>query len=76
MAVDVGLAKLSNDLIAGGIVAYSVGFLGYALDAAYGNHARTSAKVSRMSAATPARALVAATAGTAGASAGVLEERP
>jgi cytochrome c-type biogenesis protein CcsB len=76
VAVDVGLAKLSNDLIAGGIVAYSLGFLGYALDAAYGNHARTSAKASRMSAAMPARALVGAAAGAAGAGAGVIEERP
>ena len=45
MPVDVGLAKLSNDLINGGIVAYSVAFLGFALDAAYGNHARTAAPV-------------------------------
>jgi cytochrome c-type biogenesis protein CcsB len=36
--VDVGLARLSNDLIYGGILAYSVGFLGFAMDAAFGNH--------------------------------------
>jgi len=39
VGVDVGLARLSNELIAGGIAAYSLGFLGYALDAAFGNHA-------------------------------------
>ena len=39
MGVDVGLARLSNELIAGGIAAYSLGFLGYAIDAAFGNHA-------------------------------------
>jgi cytochrome c-type biogenesis protein CcsB len=35
---NVGLARLSSDLVAGGIVAYSVAFLGYAVDAAFGNH--------------------------------------
>ena len=39
MGVDVGLATLSNELIAGGIAAYSLGFLGYAVDSAFGNHA-------------------------------------
>jgi cytochrome c-type biogenesis protein CcsB len=39
VGVDVGLATLSNELIAGGIAAYSLGFLGYAVDAAFGNHA-------------------------------------
>jgi len=39
VGVDVGLAGLSNELIAGGIAAYSLGFLGYAIDAAFGNHA-------------------------------------
>jgi cytochrome c-type biogenesis protein CcsB len=39
VGVDVGLARLSNELIAGGIAAYSLGFLGYAIDAAFGNHA-------------------------------------
>ena len=39
MGVDVGLARLSNELIAGGIAAYSLGFLAYAVDAAFGNHA-------------------------------------
>ena len=39
MGVDVGLARLSNELIAGGIAAYSLGFLGYAIDSAFGNHA-------------------------------------
>jgi cytochrome c-type biogenesis protein CcsB len=38
VGVDVGLARLSNDLIVGGIAAYSVAFLGYAIDAAFGNH--------------------------------------
>ncbi len=36
--VNVGLARLSNDLIAGGIATYSLAFLGYAVDAAFGNH--------------------------------------
>ncbi len=36
MQVDVGLAKLSNDLVAGGIITYSLAFLGYAVDAARG----------------------------------------
>jgi cytochrome c-type biogenesis protein CcsB len=59
--VDVGLARLSNDLIAGGIVAYSLGFLGFALDAAYGNHARAAAKpVARVPAQVPALVGVAA----------------
>jgi len=62
--VDVGLARLSNDLIAGGIVAYSVGFLGFALDAAYGNHARAAAKSAlRVPAQVPA--LVGVAAGSA-----------
>ena len=39
MDVNIGLARLSNDLIAGGIAAYSLAFLGYAVDAAFGNHA-------------------------------------
>ena len=39
MGVDVGLATLSNELIAGAIGAYSLGFLAYAVDAAFGNHA-------------------------------------
>jgi cytochrome c-type biogenesis protein CcsB len=39
VGVDVGLARLSNELIAGGIAAYSLGFLGYAIDSAFGNHA-------------------------------------
>jgi cytochrome c-type biogenesis protein CcsB len=39
VGVDVGLATLSNELIAGGIAAYSLGFLGYAVDSAFGNHA-------------------------------------
>jgi cytochrome c-type biogenesis protein CcsB len=39
VGVDVGLATLSNELIAGGIAAYSLGFLGFAVDAAFGNHA-------------------------------------
>ncbi|HEY8728857.1 MAG TPA: c-type cytochrome biogenesis protein CcsB [Acidothermaceae bacterium] len=38
MDVNIGLARLSNDLIAGGIGAYSLAFLGYAVDAAFGNH--------------------------------------
>jgi cytochrome c-type biogenesis protein CcsB len=45
--VDIGLAKLSNDLINGGIVAYSLAILGFALDAAYGNHARPAAAATR-----------------------------
>ncbi|MDQ1486697.1 MAG: hypothetical protein QOJ62_2390 [Actinomycetota bacterium] len=46
MAVDVGLARLSNDLIVGGVAAYSLGFLAYALDAAFGNHAPQVASTS------------------------------
>ena len=38
MDVNIGLARLSNDLIAGGIATYSLAFLGYAIDAAFGNH--------------------------------------
>lgn len=41
MDVNVGLARLSNDLIAGGIATYSLAFLGYAVDAAFGHHAPT-----------------------------------
>jgi cytochrome c-type biogenesis protein CcsB len=65
--VDVGLAKLSNDLISGGVVVYSLAFLGFAVDAAYGNHA-PKPKVQVAAAAAPARALVGAGAsiGTAG----------
>ena len=61
MPVDVGLAKLSNDLIAGGIVAYALGFLGFAIDAAYGNHAPGAAKPA------PAEAAVARVPAMAGA---------
>jgi cytochrome c-type biogenesis protein CcsB len=46
MPVDVGLAAASNDLIAAGIVAYALGFLGFAVDAAYGNHASRTAQPS------------------------------
>ena len=44
MPVDVGLARLSNDLISGGIIAYSLGFLGFAVDAAFGNHASAASR--------------------------------
>ena len=64
MPVDVGLAKLSNDLIAGGIVAYALGFLGFAIDAAYGNHAPGAAKPA------PADAAVARVPAMAGAVSG------
>jgi cytochrome c-type biogenesis protein CcsB len=37
--VDVGLSNVSNNLINGAVVAYAVALLGYAVDAAYGNHA-------------------------------------
>ena len=39
MIADIGFAKTSNELIAGGIVAYSLGLLSYAADFAAGNHA-------------------------------------
>jgi cytochrome c-type biogenesis protein CcsB len=38
--VDVGLARLSNQLVNGATVAYSLAFLGYAIETAYGTHAR------------------------------------
>ena len=66
MPVDVGLAKLSNDLIAGGIVAYAVGFLGFAVDAAFGNHAATD----RVGYRTSKRAATAAVAARVPAMAG------
>ena len=64
MAVDVGLARLSNDLIAGGIVAYSVAFLGFALDAAFGEGFDKKASATAKLAAVPAQvpALVGASA--------------
>jgi cytochrome c-type biogenesis protein CcsB len=62
--VDVGLARLSNDLIAGGIVAYSVGFLSFALDAAFGEGFDKRASATAKQAAVPAQvpALVGASA--------------
>jgi cytochrome c-type biogenesis protein CcsB len=51
--VDVGLARLSNDLIAGGIIAYSLGFLGFALDAAFGEGFDKRALATTKSAAVP-----------------------
>jgi cytochrome c-type biogenesis protein CcsB len=62
VAVDVGLGKLSNDLIAGGIATYSLAFLAYAVDAAFGNHAPTNA--ARVDVRVPA--LVGADAGGGG----------
>jgi hypothetical protein len=41
--VDVGLSNVSNNLINGAVVAYAVALLGYAVDAAYGNHATQAA---------------------------------
>jgi cytochrome c-type biogenesis protein CcsB len=41
--VDVGLSQVSNNLINGAVVAYAVALLGYAVDAAYGNHASSAA---------------------------------
>jgi cytochrome c-type biogenesis protein CcsB len=78
--VDVGLAELSNDLINGAIVAFSVAFLGYAIDAAYGNHAHRSVRAAR--AATEGRlpvlvgAATGAAAGSAGSLPGAVEGRP
>jgi cytochrome c-type biogenesis protein CcsB len=67
VGVDVGLAGLSNELIAGGIAAYSLGFLGYAIDAAFGNHAPLlpDEKAARLDVRVPA--LVGATSGPSGA---------
>jgi cytochrome c-type biogenesis protein CcsB len=65
VGVDVGLARLSNELIAGGIAAYSVAFLGYAVDAAFGNHAPVVADRKAVGSDVRARALVGATAGFA-----------
>jgi cytochrome c-type biogenesis protein CcsB len=65
--VDVGLARLSNDLIAGGIVAYSVAFLSFALDAAFGEgfDKRASATAQRASVPAQVPALVGASAPSA-----------
>ncbi|HEY0870817.1 MAG TPA: c-type cytochrome biogenesis protein CcsB [Acidothermaceae bacterium] len=73
MGVDVGLATLSNELIAGGIAAYSVGFLAYAVDAAFGNHAPQlpGEKVAPVDVRVPA--LVGARAGGAAADPSVVE---
>jgi cytochrome c-type biogenesis protein CcsB len=60
VGVDVGLARLSNELIAGGIAAYSVAFLGYAVDAAFGNHAPTVAASATVTGGVRYRALVGA----------------
>jgi len=60
VGVDVGLARLSNELIAGGIAAYSVAFLGYAVDAAFGNHAPTAAASATVAGGVRYRALVGA----------------
>ena len=64
MPVDVGLARLSNDLIAGGIVAYSVAFLGFALEAAFGEGFDKQASATAKQAIVPAQvpALVGASA--------------
>ncbi|MGH8890489.1 MAG: c-type cytochrome biogenesis protein CcsB, partial [Acidothermaceae bacterium] len=70
MPVDVGLAKLSNDLIAGGIVAYALGFLGFAVDAAFGNHAPASRGFRRTSSGAASAAVAAKVPAMAGASAG------
>jgi len=69
VGVDVGLARLSNELIAGGIAAYSLGFLGYAIDSAFGNHAPRlpEEKAARLDVRVPA--LVGAAARTNGAAA-------
>jgi cytochrome c-type biogenesis protein CcsB len=69
VGVDVGLARLSNELIAGGIAAYSLGFLGYAIDAAFGNHAPLlpDEKAARLDVRVPA--LVGGASGTSGAAA-------
>jgi len=65
--VDVGLARLSNDLIAGGIVGYSIAFLGFALDAAFGEGFDKRSLAAAKPAAVPAQApaLVGATAARA-----------
>ena len=55
MPVDVGLARLSNDLIAGGIVAYSVAFLGFALEAAFGEGFDKQASATAKQAIVPAQ---------------------
>jgi cytochrome c-type biogenesis protein CcsB len=64
MAVDVGLGKLSNDLIAGGIATYSLAFLAYAVDAAFGNHAPKADLASSIDVRMPA--LVGAESGRTG----------
>jgi cytochrome c-type biogenesis protein CcsB len=60
VGVDVSLSRLSNELIAGGIAAYSVAFLGYAVDAAFGNHAPTVAASATVAGGVRYRALVGA----------------
>jgi cytochrome c-type biogenesis protein CcsB len=69
VGVDVGLARLSNELIAGGIAAYSLGFLGYAIDSAFGHHAPQlpEEKAARLDVRVPA--LVGGAARTDGAAA-------
>jgi cytochrome c-type biogenesis protein CcsB len=67
VGVDVGLARLSNELIAGGIAAYSVAFLGYAVDAAFGNHAPTVAASATVAGGVRSRALVGAGVATTAA---------
>jgi cytochrome c-type biogenesis protein CcsB len=54
VGVDVGLGKLSNDLIAGGIATYSLAFLAYAVDAAFGNHVSPAANAARVDVRVPA----------------------
>ncbi len=63
MPVDVGLAKLSNDLINGTVVAYALALLGYAIDAAYGNHAAPATATTAVTAAAPAAERVPALVG-------------
>lgn len=65
MPVDVGLATTSNQLITGGLVAYSLAFVGYAVRAAFG------VRIPDADAApTPARVLVGVTSPADSATAG------
>jgi cytochrome c-type biogenesis protein CcsB len=64
VSVDVGLSNVSNNLINGAVVAYAVALLGYAVDAAYGNHAAQA-----VSTAATVGARVPAMAGAVGVSA-------
>jgi cytochrome c-type biogenesis protein CcsB len=70
--VDVGLGQLSNDLIAGGIVTYSLAFLGYAVDAAFGPGLPKLEAATAMPAQARVPELVGATGGADGGGSGRL----